>query len=104
MDAITHLSTQNVNQLLFGIPDNHKHCRLVLKTEPIATLVFSEALVAAIVRAYVTVKTHPTHGGIEMTSQPISNGKADFATWQLLETDKPDNEIQREISSYLNKI
>ncbi|MDZ7331858.1 MAG: hypothetical protein ONB31_07750 [candidate division KSB1 bacterium] len=103
MDDIIHLSTQNVMQMLFGIPENHKHCRLVLKTEQAATLVFSEALVAAIVRAYVTVKTHPTQGGLEMTSQPISNGKADFATWQLLETDKSDNEIQREISSYLTK-
>ncbi len=101
MEKVIRLSSQNVMQLLFGIPENHQHCRLVLKTDQSGTLVLSEALVAAIVRAYATIKTHPTRSGIEMTATLISDGKPDFASWQLLETDKPDSDIQREISSFL---
>lgn len=102
MEKATFLSTHEVMQLLFGMPKDHKHCRLVIKTNQAESLVLSEALVAAIVRAYVTLKTHPMRLGIEMTSQLVSNSKADFANWQLLETEKPDIDIQREISNYLN--
>lgn len=101
METVIRLSTQNVTQLLFSTPENHKHCRLVLKTDQSSTLVLSEALVAAIVRAYVTIKTHPKRSGIEMTTALISDGKPDFASWQLLETDKPDSDIQRETASFL---
>lgn len=102
MESITRLSTYEVKQLLFGIPEHHKHYRLILKTDQDQVLVFSEALVAAIVRSYISVKTHPTQSGIEMAQEIIGKQKDDFATYQLLETNKNDVHIQQEISRYVD--
>ena len=102
MKNFTYLSTHDVKELLFGIPKNHKHCRLIIKTDQNQGLIFSEALVAAIVRSYMSVKTHPTRMGVEMAQTTVENHKDDFAAFQLLETGKNDMNIQLEISDYID--
>ena len=100
MEIIARLSTHDVKQLLFGIPENHRHCRLMIKTNQDQVLVCSEALVAAIVRAYIWVKTHPERLAVEMNQKILEQHKDDFAMYQLLETDKEDFQIQKELSAY----
>ena len=102
MENITRLSTTEVKQIIFGIPENHKHCRLMIKTNQNQTFIFSEALVAAIVRSYVSVKTHPTQRGIEMAQKIIAKPKDDFATYQLIERTTDDRDIQLELSKYID--
>jgi hypothetical protein len=102
METITRLSTQEVEQFLFGIPENHKHCRLIIKTDQNQTFIFSEALVAAIVRSYILVKTHPIRSSIEMAQKIIEKPKDDFATYQLLETNTDDMHIHHELSKYID--
>jgi hypothetical protein len=48
--------------------------------------IFQEATVANLVRAYITVKTHPVYTKVRLTGQRLPTGKANFAEWQLLET------------------
>lgn len=103
MKKVTHLSTHDVNRLLFGIPATHKHYRLALITRDDDCLVLSEALVAAIARAYVSIKTHPLRASIEMASRPLQSPKADFASYQLLETETDSSAIQLELRELLGK-
>ena len=102
MEMVTQLSPSNVEQLLFGIPKDHKHCRLVVRTDQNQVLVCSEALVAAIVRSYISVKTHPERLAIEMNQKILEQQKNDFASFQLLETDKDDLDIQKELSAWID--
>ena len=102
MENIIRLSTTEVEQIVFGIPENHKHCRLMIKTNQNQTFIFSEALVAAIVRSYVSVKTHPTRRAIKMAQKIIAKPKDDFATYQLIETTANDSDIQFELSRYID--
>ena len=48
-------------------------------------LVFQEATIANIVRAYVSVKTHPATTRIELQGGAVAERKEWFAEWQLLE-------------------
>ena len=102
METFTYLSSYEVKELLFGIPKNHKHCRLVINTDQDQVFVFSEAVVAAIVRSYVSLKTHPTRIGIQMTRQTVESHKDDFAAFQLIETNKTESNVQQEISEYVD--
>ncbi len=102
MEHPIRLSTSNVTQLLYGFPDNHQHCRLILKTDQTPPLILTEALVAAIVRSYVTIQTHPVRQGVEMTAQLIQEPKSNYTSWQLLETDRADKDIQAEIAAYMS--
>ncbi len=103
METVILLSTKNVEQLLFGIPENHQHYRLLITTDQNQVLVCSEALVAAITRAYISVKTHPERLAIQMTKKILKRHKDDFASFQLLEADKNDLDIPRELSSWIDR-
>jgi hypothetical protein len=103
MKKVTHLSTDAVDRLLFAIPATHKHYRLALITRENECLILSEAVVAAVVRAYVGIKTHPLLTGIEMTSVTLPSPKEDFANHQLLETEKSSAAIQAELLELLGR-
>ncbi|MDZ7263437.1 MAG: hypothetical protein ONB16_02550 [candidate division KSB1 bacterium] len=103
MKKVTQLSTKDVDRLLFGVPTDHKHCRLALITTRDECFILSEALVAAIVRAYVSLKTHPQLKTIEMNSSRSSWPKADFADYQLLESQTSSSDIEAELSELLGK-
>jgi hypothetical protein len=48
-------------------------------------LVFQEVAIANIVRAYVSVKTHPTTTRIVLEGRLVAERKEGFTEWQLLE-------------------
>lgn len=103
MKKIIHLATDAIDRLLFAIPATHKHYRLALITREKECLMLSEAVVAAVVRAYVGIKTHPLRTGIEMTSVPLPLPKENFASHQLLETEKSSAAIQAELLELLGR-
>jgi len=53
------IRNEEVKQVLIGMPKGHKHIRVYIKLKNGNALIFQEATIANILRAYITVKTHP---------------------------------------------
>jgi len=84
-----------------GVPKGHKHYRCVIELKDGKFLIFHEATVANIVRAYVTIKTHPQKQAVELLCKELKDKKPGFATHQLLEAEKNENEILEELEKIL---
>lgn len=95
---------EDVKEVLMGTPKNHKHLRICLKIRD-KTLIFQEATIANIVRAYVTIKTHPTVKALKLERKvlPEIEIKSGYANHQLIEVDMKENEIEKEITQLLEK-
>lgn len=79
------IRNEDVLELVAEIPEGHKHLRTTVRLQDGTELVFQEATVAGIVRAYVSVKTHPRKRGVSMKGGTLGNRKDGYAEWQLLE-------------------
>ena len=89
----------DIKRILIGVPRGHRHLRVALETENFY-LVFSEALIANIVRAYISVKTHPTCKAIELSLVNMSQRgdlKDEFSPYQHLEKKRDYHEIENEL-------
>ena len=91
----------DIASLLIAIPDGHRHLRLALTMEDGETLVLPEAAVAAIVRAYTAVKTHPARRAAKMLSVTPEGLKPGYAERQLIEQDADDAEVIAELTRLL---
>ena len=67
------------------IPDGHKHVRTTVTLASGEALVFQEATIAAIFRAFATVKTHPVKKSVVLKGSRLSERKEGYAEWQLVE-------------------
>ncbi|QWV94594.1 hypothetical protein KP004_05260 [Geomonas oryzisoli] len=85
----TVLRNEDVVQVLVGIPEGHRHVRTTIRFADGRSVTFQEATVAAIVRAYITVKTDPVKDAVELTGRRVEDRKAGYAEWQLLEEPQP---------------
>ncbi len=90
---------KDISRVLLGAPASHKHLRTIIETQD-ERFIFQEATIANIVRAYITLKTHPTHLGIELVSTKIT-GKEGYARYQLLESGKTAKQIQNEVTQII---
>ncbi len=90
-----------IRRILYGHPLGHKHSRLVVELKDGRRLVFSEATVANIVRAYISVVTHPTHTAVELVAACPPLRKEGFAEHQLLEA-RYDDEVSEEIKRIID--
>jgi len=81
------VANAEVVAIVMEVPPGHRHLRTVLRLRDGEELVLQEATVANLVRAYVTVKTHPQRTGIRLAGRTLEEGerKVGFADWQLLE-------------------
>jgi len=89
---------EGVRRVIAFIPPGHLHLRLILELED-QTIVLHEATVAAIVRAYTDITTHPIRRAIELERKFLGKGsgkKPFYARSQLLETDRLEEEIVNE--------
>ena len=89
---------ESVRRIIAFIPPDHLHLRLILELED-QTIVLHEATVAAIVRAYIDIITHPLRRAIELERRFLDKGsgkKPFYARSQLLETDRLEEEIVNE--------
>ncbi len=86
----------DVERVVAIVPRGHRHLRLVLEF-PDQVVVLSEATVAAIVRAYVSVVAHPARSSAELVLKRFERGevKPGYAECQLVETTTPEEELQR---------
>lgn len=82
------IHNEDIKELIMEVPEGHKHLRTRLVLQDGSELVFQEATVANLVRAYITVKTHPVINRIVLKGQRIKERKEGYAEWQLLEENK----------------
>lgn len=98
------IRNEDISAALLAVPDGHKHLRLALTTRDGDTIVLQEAVVAAIVRAYATIKTHPQRRAVKLASAPLPERKKGYAEHQLIETDAPDEAVEIELTGLMEKI
>jgi hypothetical protein len=82
------VSNDDVKELIVEIPEGHRHIRTTIVFMDGAEFTFQEATIANLVRAYITVKTHPITNRITMRGGKLTNRKDSYAEWQLLEDSK----------------
>lgn len=80
-----NIRNEDIKEILVETPKGHKHIRTKITLQDDTELEFQEAAVANIVRAYITVKTHPQKESVKLTGKQLSEKKAGYADWQLLE-------------------
>jgi hypothetical protein len=79
------LSNEDVARVVAEIPPGHNHLRTTVTLADGTSFTFQEATMAALVRAYVAVKTHPMRTRVVLTGRRIENRKPEYAEWQLVE-------------------
>ncbi len=77
--------TSDVVSITAGIPAGHRHLRTIVRFADGTELVLQEATVAALVRAYAAIKTHPTATTVTLTGRNLAVRKEGYAEWQLVE-------------------
>ncbi len=84
-EATTVLRNEDVREVVAEIPQGHRHMRATVRLADGTSFAFQEATVAAIVRAYVAVKTDPVRSRVVLRGRQVSDRKEGYAAWQLLE-------------------
>jgi hypothetical protein len=79
------LRTEDVTGIVAEIPEGHRHLRTTLLLADGTAITFQEATVAALVRAYVAVKTDPLKRSITLRGLSVADRKEGYAEWQLME-------------------
>ncbi len=79
------IHNEDIRELRAEIPDGHRHLRTTMILQDGTELVFQEAAIASLVRAYVNVKTHPLRNNITLKGKKIAERKDGYAEWQLVE-------------------
>lgn len=81
------LRNENIKELITEIPEGHKHLRTTIVFQDGTEIIFQEATIANLVRAYTTVKTHPTIKKVILKGKKLTEKKDGYAEWQLVEND-----------------
>lgn len=79
------LRNEDVVRVVAEIPEGHQHLRLTVTLADGSAFTFQEATMAALVRAYVAVKTHPLRKRAALTGRLVRERKEGYAEWQLVE-------------------
>ena len=105
MNKIYIFRNEDVNSVLIGVPEEHKHLRISIKLKKGSVLLFQEATIANILRAYTTVKTHPNIRAqqLEIKTLTANLRKDEYAVHQLLETPKATEGVESELKELLEK-
>jgi len=82
------LRNEDVKELVLEVPEGHTHLRASLVLHDGSEIVFQEATVANLVRAYVTLKTHPCKEGVKLQGKRVDRRKEGYAEWQLIEAEE----------------
>jgi hypothetical protein len=82
-----NIRNEDIEELISEIPEEHKHLRTTLVLKDGRRITFQEATIANLVRAYITVKTHPLTNKIALKGKRLEPRKADYAEYQLIEVE-----------------
>jgi len=105
VNKIHIIRNEDVNQVLIGTPEDHKHLRVCMKLKNGSIIILQEATVANISRAYITIKTHPNIQAQELKMKLLTEDsrKEGYATHQLLEAPRKNRDIKKELKKLLEK-
>ena len=92
------IKNEDIVSALLAVPEGHRHLRLALTTKDGDRIILQEAAVAAVVRAYVALKTHPVKQTVKMVSMTPEGLKKGYAKDQLIEVESEDAEVVRELT------
>jgi hypothetical protein len=84
-----NIRNEDIKGIVVEVPEGHRHLRATLFLEDGRELIFQEATLANLVRAYVTVKTHPVIEKVQLRGKMLEGRKDDYARWQLIEDENP---------------
>jgi len=79
------IANEDVKELIAEIPESHKHLRTTIMLHDGRSFTFQEATIANLVRAYITVKTHPQKLMVRMSGRKLADRKEGYAEWQIVE-------------------
>jgi len=79
------IANEEVKELTAEIPEGHKHLRTTIELHDGRSFTFQEATIANLVRAYITVKTHPQRRKVRLSRRKLDFRKEGYAEWQLVE-------------------
>ena len=88
---------EDVKRVLMGVPKEHRHIRTIVEIRD-ELIVLQEATIAAMVRAFITLKTHPSLDVVELVKRACENRKTGYAKDQLLESDRASEEVILELT------
>ena len=83
---------EDIQELTLEAPEGHQHLRATMIMEDGMKLIFREATVANLVRAYITLETHPVTGKVRLRGKRLSRPKEGYAEWQPLEVKNQETE------------
>ena len=93
---------QDVKSITLAVPEpGHRHLRTAINLKD-QVVVLQEATVAALVRGYIAIKTHPATRGVHLKSTLVDNRKKGYAAWQLMES--PEDEPEKIMSQLIDDI
>ena len=90
-----NIRNEDVAELRMEVTDGHTHLRTTLTLTNGTEITLQEATVAGMVRAYVSIKTHPKTTGIVMKGAKVQGAKKGYADWQLLEAPDPGHKSNK---------
>jgi hypothetical protein len=103
LNKVRVICNEDVKRVLLGTPKNHKHLRISIMLDG-ECLIFSEATIANILRAFVTIKTHPQIMAIELREAILHQyRRVGYAEHQLIETERGHEEIEEELRSIISQ-
>ena len=79
------IANEEVKELIAEIPEGHKHMRTTIALHDGRSFTFHEATIANLVRAYITIKTHPQRAEVRLIGRKLDDSKEGYAEWQLVE-------------------
>ncbi|WP_457619878.1 hypothetical protein [Methanopyrus sp.] len=77
-------SNYDIVRAKIGVPEGHRHIRTEIETRDGRRIVFQEATISNLLRAFVTVKTRPDVVCVELERKKFD--VPEYAEWQLIET------------------
>ncbi len=86
------IRNEDIKELIAEIPEGHKHLRTTIILKDGTELVFHEATIANLVRAYINIKTHPAMKKTVLKGKSLSERKEGYAEWQLVEETERKND------------
>lgn len=82
------IKNEDVKAVIAEIPEGHRHLRTTILLQDGTEMTFQEAAIANLVRAYVTVKTHPKIKKVVLKGTQLQQRKEGYAEWQLVEDEE----------------
>ena len=94
--------SSGVKRVLVGFPLKHKHIRTLIEFDSGDIILLNEFEMANIARTFIHILTHPLDKAVELRRKKIE-GKEGFALFQLLNTNREQGDIQRDMSNFMSE-